>query len=69
MPSPAPYLDHLDQALFNELAKQPPLADASIEEFRAIFEKVQAHKPTSAVTRTSFTVQFKYGLKAYVFKS
>jgi acetyl esterase len=68
MPFSAPYLDPLNQTFVDELAKQPPLADASIEDFRAIFETIQEHKPTAGVTRTSFTIPFEDGVESSIFR-
>jgi acetyl esterase len=68
MTSSAPYLDPVNQIFVDELAKQLPLADASIEDFRAIFETIQEHKPTSDVTRTSFTIPFEDGVESFIFR-
>jgi acetyl esterase len=68
MTAPTPYLDVLNQAFADELAKQPPIIDLTTEEFRNLFETLQAHKPDTSVTRTSFTVPFEDGVKTFLFK-
>lgn len=68
MAVPTPYLDVLNQAFAEELAKQPPIEDLSTEQFRALLETLQAHTPDPSVTRTSFTVPFEGGVRTFVFK-
>lgn len=62
------YLDPLNQALADQLATQPPIEDLTVEQFRALFDSLQQHNPITGVARTSFTVPFEDGVKAYVFK-
>jgi acetyl esterase len=63
-----PYLDVLNQAFSDEIAKGPPLLPFSPKQFRALFEKLQDHEPIPGVTRTSFTVPFEDGVKTFMFK-
>jgi acetyl esterase len=62
------YLDPLNQAVADQLATTPPLADLTVAQFRALFEQVQKHDPIHGVTRTSFTVPFEDGVEVFVFK-
>ncbi|KAF1979982.1 alpha/beta hydrolase fold-3 domain-containing protein [Bimuria novae-zelandiae CBS 107.79] len=63
------YLDPLNQAVADQLATEPPIADLTVPEFRAFFERVQQHEPIPGVTRTNFTVPFEDGVEAFVFKA
>jgi hypothetical protein len=45
------YLDPLNQAVADQLATGPPLADLTVAQFRALFEQVQKHDPIHGVTR------------------
>jgi acetyl esterase len=64
-----PYLDPLNQALADELATQPSTATLSVEQYRALTEQLQQHKPNTKVTRTSFTVPFEDGVKTFIFRA
>lgn len=66
----APYLDPLSAALAKQFSSQPPIETLSVAEFRAVFDTLQTvTNPIPGVTRTSFTVPFEGGVKAYVFKA
>jgi acetyl esterase len=62
------YLDPLNQALADEFATQSSTATLSVEQYRALFEKLQTHKPDTNATRTSFTVPFEDGVKTFIFR-
>ncbi|KAF2117778.1 Alpha/Beta hydrolase protein [Lophiotrema nucula] len=66
---PPPYLDPLNQALADQFASQPPIETVPLEQLREEFNELQNHKTIPGVTRTSFTVPFEDGVKAYVFKA
>ena len=68
MSSPAVYLDPLNQALADELATQPSTATLGVDQYRALLEKLQHHKPNTDATRTSFTVPFEDGVKTFIFR-
>jgi acetyl esterase len=68
MSTPSVYLDPLNQAVADELAGQPPIQDLTVEQFRALFTKLQQHEPIPGVIRTSFTVPFEDGVKTFIFK-
>jgi acetyl esterase len=66
----APYLDPLSAALAKQFSSQPPLETLSVTEFRNVFDTLQqVTNPIPGVTRTSFSVPFEGGVKAYVFKA
>jgi acetyl esterase len=68
MSSITAYLDPLNQALADKLATQPSTAILTVEEYRALVEQLQKHKPDTRVTRTSFTVPFEDGVKTFIFR-
>ena len=68
MSTPVPYLDPLNQAFADQLAKQPPLQDLTVEQTRQLLDDLQKHTPNPNVTRTSFTVPFENGVKTFVFR-
>lgn len=65
-----PYLDPLSAALAKQFSTQPPIDSLSVAEFRTVFDTLQqVTSPIPGVTRTSFTVPFEGGVKAFVFKA
>jgi acetyl esterase len=69
MSSPTAYLDPLNQALADKLATQPSTSTLTAEQYRALVEQLQKHKPDNRVARTSFTVPFEDGVKTFIFRS
>jgi acetyl esterase len=70
MTSHLPYLDPLSQEVADELAKDPPPQDLTVDEFREEFEALQEESTTSnpLVLRSSFTVPFEDGVETFVFR-
>lgn len=67
----APYIDPVNQAALNALAKLdlPPLEDLPIPELRKVFDQIQEHTPIPGVTETSFKVPFQgRQVEAFLFK-
>lgn len=65
-----PYLDPLSAALAKQFSTQPPIEKLSVAEFRTVFDTLQhVESPIPGVTRTSFSVPFEGGVKAYIFKA